>query len=289
VSTTARRGDATVGAALVLGGAISIQSGAAIAVGVFHPIGAASASGFRFALGAVVLVVAVRPRLKGRTRESWLGIVAFGLAAACMNLCFFQALARLPLGTAVSIEFLGPFVLAVVAGSGRRHALYALGGLTGVVLLARPGGGVTLVGALFAAGAAVGWASYTLASKRLGSVTEGVGGLGLALCVATLLTLPFSVPAVHELTWSLLGRLTAMSVLGVVVGFALELLALRRLEASEVAVLLSLNPAVAFAVGWLALGQHVHLTALLGGLLVVAAGIGVTSDARRTGPLLPPS
>jgi inner membrane transporter RhtA len=289
VTTTARRGDATVGAVLVLGGAISIQSAAAIAVGVFHPIGAASASGFRFAFGAVVLLVAVRPSLRGRSRDGWLGIVAFGLAAACMNLCFFQALARLPLGTAVSIEFLGPFALAVVAGSGRRHALYALGGLVGVVLLARPGGGVTLLGALFAAGAAVGWAGYTLASKRLGSVTDGVDGLALALCVAALLTVPFSVPAVHELTWSLVGRLSAMSVLGVVVGFALELLALRRLEAAQVAVLLSLNPAVAFAVGWLALGQHVHLTALVGGLLVVAAGVGVTSDARRAATLLPPS
>lgn len=289
MTTTERRGDAAVGAALVLGGAISIQSAAAIAVGVFHPIGAAAASGFRFALGAIVLVVVVRPRLRGRTKEGWLGIGAFGLAAACMNLCFFQALARLPLGTAVSIEFLGPFALAVVAGSGRRHAVYAFGGLAGVVLLARPGGGATLLGVLFAAGAAVGWAGYTLASKRLGSVTEGVGGLGLALCVAAVLTLPFSVPAIHELTWSLLGRLSAMSVLGVVVGFALELLALRRLEAAHVAVLLSLNPAVAFAVGWLALGQHVRLTALLGGLLVVAAGIGVTSDARRAASLLPPS
>ena len=209
--------------------------------------------------------------------------------SAAMNLCFFQAVARLPLGTAVSIEFLGPFTLAVVAGSGRRHMLYATIGLVGVVLLARPGGGLTLVGALFALGAALGWASYTLASERLGAVTRGVDGLALALCVAALLTAPFSVPAIGSLTWPLLARLASMAVLGVVIGFALELAALRRLPAPHVAVLLSFNPAIAFAVGWLVLGQHVSVAALVGGLCVVAAGVGVTSDARRRSLALPPA
>jgi inner membrane transporter RhtA len=206
-----------------------------------------------------------------------------------MNLCFFQAVARIPLGTAVSIEFLGPFTLAVVAGRGRRHAAYAVLGLVGVLLLARPGGGITVVGALFALGAAVGWASYTLASRRLGAVTDGVEGLALALCVAAVLTGPFLVPALGRLTGVVLVRLVCMALLGVVIGFALDLAALRRLAPSHVAVLFCFNPAIAFCVGWLILGQHVGLPAWLGGVCVVAAGVGVTSDARRRTVALPPA
>ena len=289
MSTKGTNHDAGVGAACVVGGATSIQSSAAIGYPTFAVIGAAAASGFRFLIGAVVLTAVARPPLRGRDRAGWLGIAAFGVAVAFMNICFFQAVARLPLGTAVSIEFLGPFTLALIAGSGRRHAAYATVGLVGVVLLARPGGGVTVLGALFALGAAVGWASYTLASERLGAVTRGVDGLALALCLAAVLTAPFTVSAYGSLTWAVLGRLAAMAVLGVVVGFALELAALRRLAASHVAVLFSLNPAIAFAVGWLILGQHVSISALAGGLCVVAAGVGVTSDARRRAVSLPPA
>jgi inner membrane transporter RhtA len=289
VSAAPRGRDATLGAACVLAAATSIQSSAAVGIPAFAVIGAAATSGFRFLFGAILLVVIARPSLRGHGRDGWLRIVAFGGAAAAMNLCFFQAAARLPLGTAVSIEFLGPFTLAVVAGRGRRHVLLAGLGLAGVVLLARPGGGVTLVGALFALGAAAGWAAYVLASQRLGSVTTGVDGLALALCVSALLLCGFAIPELHALTWPLLGRLTTMAALGVVVGFALELAALRRLAAATVAVLFSLNPAIAFVVGWLGLGQHVSASVLVGGVCVVAAGIGVTSDARRRAITLPPA
>jgi len=286
-----RRRDAQVGAACVVAGATSIQTSAAIGLPSFAAIGAAATSGFRFLFGAIVLLAVARPSLRGRSRAAWLGILAFGVAVAFMNLCFFQAVARIPLGTAVSIEFLGPFTLAVVTGSGRRHYGFAVLGLAGVLLLARPGGGLTVTGALFGLGAAVGWASYTLASKRLGSVTEGVDGLSLALCVAALLTFPFAARALGSLTGALVGRLVVMGVLGVVIGFALELAALRRLPASRVAVLFSLNPAIAFAVGWLVLGQHVTASVLAGGACVVAAGIGVTADAAREGgvPTVPPA
>lgn len=284
-----QRHDATVGAVCVLAAATSIQSSAAIALPAFAVIGAAAASGFRFLLGATILLVLARPSVRQFDRAAWLGVLAFGAAAAAMNVCFFQAVSRLPLGTAVSIEFLGPLTIAVVAGRGRRHATYAAIALVGVVLLARPGGGVTLLGALFALCAAAGWAAYTLASRRLGALTRGVDGLALALGVAAVLAAPLTIPAYGSLTWTLLGRLAAMALLGVVVGFALELAALRRLAAPHVAVLFALNPAVAFAVGWLVLGQHVSVAALLGGLCVVAAGIGVTSEARRRAMALPPA
>ena len=280
--------DTTVGVACVLGAAVAIQSSAAIAIPAFGAIGALATSGFRFVLGAIVLVVVARPRVRAVDAAGWRGIAVYGVFAAAMNVCFYQAVARLPRGTAVSIEFLGPFTLAVVAGRGWRHAAYAAVALVGVVLLARPGGGITALGALFAVLAAAGWAGYTLATKHLGSSTAGLDGLALALCVSAVLVLPFTVAAYPSLTWALVGRLLAVAVLAVVVGFALELAALRRLDAAHVAVLLSLNPAVAFAVGWLVLGQHVSVAALLGGCCVVVAGIGVTTEARRRELALPP-
>jgi inner membrane transporter RhtA len=289
VTAPERGHETTVGVSCVLAAAVAIQSSAAIAIPAFGAIGALATSGFRFVLGAVVLVLAARPRVRALDRAGWRGVVTFGVFAAAMNVCFYQAVARLPLGTAVSIEFLGPFTLAVVAGRGWRHAGYAALALVGVVLLARPGGGVTALGALFAALAATCWAGYTLASKRLGARTAGLDGLALALCVSALLVLPLTAGSWGTLTWSLLGRLLSVAVLAVVVGFALELAALRRLDAATVAVLLSLNPAVAFAVGWLVLGQHVSVAVLLGGCCVVIAGIGVTSEARRRELALPPA
>jgi len=288
VSPARGRAGTTAGAACVLGGAVAIQSAAALAVGAFRALSPAATSGFRVLPGAVVLTAVLRPRLRGRSRAWWAGVVAFGVAAAAMNLCFFQALARLPLGTAVSIEFLGPFGLAVARGHGARHRALSVLGFAGVLLLARPGGGVTWLGALCALGAAAGWTAYTLTSQRLGAVSEGLDGLAVALCVASAVTLPFSASRLSWLTWPLAGRVVAMSLLSVVVGFGLELLALRRLRAADVAVLFSLNPAVAFVIGWVALGQHVAATALLGGLAVVLASIGVTAGARRAVPL-PPS
>jgi inner membrane transporter RhtA len=289
VTGPGRRHDGTLGAACVVAAAISIQASAAIGIRAFDVIGAASTSGFRFLLGAIVATAIVRPALRGRGRHEWAGIWTFGIAVAAMNLCFFQAVARLPLGTAVSIEFLGPFAVAVVKGRGARHYGSAAIGLVGVVLLARPGGGITLAGTLFALAAAVGWGIYTLASQRLGSVTEGYGGLALGLAVAAVLTLPFSLRAVPSLTVPLLGRLLAMAVLGVVVGFALELSALRRLPASRVAVLFSVEPAIAFAIGWLFLGQHVVPATVIGGCLIAAAGIGVTLNVANDAVVIPPA
>ncbi len=271
---------ASTGAGFMLLGATVIQWSAALVTGVFGVLGPSATSAWRFLLGAIVLLALTRPKVRRWTRPQWSGALALGLSVAFMNQCFYQAIARIPLGGAVAIEFLGPFVVAAFGKRTRRHfALVALAGL-GVVALSRPGGGLTLVGALFAAGSGLGWAAYVFASHRVGDVTSGFEGLAVSMSIAALVTLPLSLGATHVLFShpGALGRLTIVAVMSIVIGFGAELQGLRRVRPTIAAVLLATDPAVAFFVGWLLLAQRVHAFDYLGVGCVMLASIGVTYD-----------
>lgn len=271
------------GAPLVLLGATVIQWSAAIVHPAFVAIGPGGASAGRFLFGAVVLVCLTRPNVRRWNVQQWLGALALGVTVAVMNLSFYQAIARIPLGGAVAIEYMGPFLVAALAKRSLRHfALVALAAL-GVLALSRPGGGITLAGALFAGLAGVCWGAYTFASHRLGDITSGFEGLAVAMVVAALVTLPFGVGAVHQLAHhpSLVARLALVGVMATVLGFGFEMQALRHLKPSIVSVLLALDPAVAFLIGWLLLSERVTSWDLVGLAFVVIAGVGVTYDAAK--------
>ncbi len=277
---------ALAGAGFVLAGAALIQWAATLMPPVFLSIGPSAASAWRFLLGAAVLLAATRPALWRWSAPQWRAAVVMGLATAFMNQCFYQAFARIPLGGAVAIEYLGPFLVAALSRRSLRHlALVGLAGL-GVVFLARPGGGLTLVGALFAAGSGAGWAAYAFASARVGRAIPGFSGLAVSMGVAAVATLPMSLPRTAALLHhpSILARVAAAAVLAVALGFGAELQALRRLKPSIVSVLLALDPAVAFLFGGLFLHQAVTGYDLAGLACVVVAGVGVTLDAA-TGDL----
>jgi inner membrane transporter RhtA len=274
---------AAAGALLVVTGALCVQSAAAIAVGVFAHLSPAAVSGWRFGPGALVLVVLVRPRVRAWGPRQWGAAGALGVATALMNLAFFQAIARIHLGTAVAVEYLGPFLVAALARRTWRHGALVLLAAAGVVALVRPGGGASALGVGLAAVAALGWGTYTFAAHRVGAATEGFDGLAVAMVLAAGLTAGFAAPSLGTVAASpaLLARLVAMSVLAVVLGFASELQALRRLTPGELSVLLALDPAIAFLVGWALLGQRVVGWDLLGLALVSVAGVVVTRDAAR--------
>lgn len=275
------RREASAGAGFMVLGATVIQWSAALVTGIFGLIGPSATSGWRFLLGAVVLVALTRPKIARWTAQQWRGALALGLSVAFMNQCFFQAIARIPLGSAVAIEFLGPFVVAAFGKRSARHyGLVALAGL-GVVALTRPGGGVTMVGALFAAGSGLGWAAYVFASHRVGDLTRGFEGLAVSMSIAAIVTLPLSLGATRALVAhpSALGRLLIVAVMSIVLGFGAELQGLRRVRPSVAAVLLATDPAVAFFVGWLLLAQRVHAFDYLGVGCVMLASIGVTYDS----------
>lgn len=274
------RRQAVAGGGFIIVGAIFIQWSAAVITPVFRSIGPSAASAWRFAFGAIVLVAVTRPRIRAWTRPQWGGVIVLGVATAFMNQCFYQAIARIPLGTAVAIEYLGPFLVAALGKRTPRHFAFLVLGALGVLALTRPGGGITLVGALFAAGSGLGWAVYALASHRVGGVTRGFSGLAVAMSISALVTVPYAAGATSQLVSdpANVARVAVVAVMAIVIGFGAEMQALRRVKPSIVSVLLALDPAVAFGVGWLLMGQKLTGFDALGLICVVVAGVGVTTD-----------
>jgi inner membrane transporter RhtA len=172
---------------------LSVQLGAAVASSLFDRVGAPGTVLLRQGFAAALLLVIARPRLSGRPTADWTVVVGFGLVLAAMNACFYEAVARLPLGIAVTIELIGPLGLAAVLSRSRREVAYVVLAALGVVLLGGATHHVDIVGAVFALSAGLGWASYILLSRRTGRRFEGVEGLALAMAVATLAVAPLGI------------------------------------------------------------------------------------------------
>jgi inner membrane transporter RhtA len=262
-------------------GATMIQWSAAVVTRAFPVIGPSATSAWRFLIGAIVLLALTRPRVRHWTKRQWLGALALGATTAAMNLCFYQAISRIPLGGAVAIEYLGPFCVAALGKRTPRHlALVVLAGL-GVVALTRPGNGLNLDGVLFAAASGVGWATYIYTSKQVGGTTKGFQGLAVSMSVAALLTLPFSLGVTARLSEhpGTLLRLGIVAMMAIVLGFGAELQGLRRLKPSIAGVLMAGDPAVAFIVGWILLRQNIKVWDVVGQGCIIVAGAGVMYDS----------
>jgi inner membrane transporter RhtA len=286
--TTERRGIARVPPPLlVLGAAGTVQVSAAIARGQFDRIGPAGTVFLRMAFGAAMLVALWRPRVAGRDRRDLALAGLFGLALAGMNLTFYEAIDRIPLGIAVTIEFAGPLAVAVAGSRRRLDLLWVVLAAGGIVLLARGGAGhANLAGVAFALAAAGFWASYILLSQRVGRTFPGGGGLALAMVVGGVALVPFGVAGggsdllgVEPLA---VGALIAL--LGSAIPYSLELEALRRLPARVFGILLSLDPVIAALAGLALLGQDLGAREVAGIGMVVAASVGATATvAEREG------
>jgi inner membrane transporter RhtA len=274
------------GAGFMVLGAGLIQWSAAIVTHVFGAIGPSAPSAWRFLLGAAVLMVFTRPRLGSWSRHQWTGAVALGASVAFMNLCFYQAIARIPLGAAVAIEYLGPFLVSALSKRSARHYAFVLLAGLGVLAIARPGGGLAMTGILYAAGSGLGWAAYVFAAHKVGGQAEGFGGLAVSMSIAALLSLPFALNSSAFVLshHTVLVRLALVAVMSIVLGFGCEMQALRRLKPSTAGVLFALDPAVAFIIGLLILSQTIHPWDLVGMCCVVVAGAGVTIDAANAEP-----
>jgi inner membrane transporter RhtA len=267
--------------------AISQEVGAAFAVGLFAALGAIGAVFIRLFVAGVILCIAVRPRVRGLSRQAWLSAVALAVAVTVMNVCFYNALTRIPLGVAVTVEALGPLVLSVVVSSRRIAWLWALLALLGVALLSLTGvrvGHLDPVGLGFAAGAAASWAAYILATARAGADFPNLDGLALATAIGALVTAPFAVFAVDPgsaLRWQVLGLGALVGVMSSVIPYSLELISLRHLPPETFAILTCLSPVVAAVAGWLILGQHLAVTGYVAIVLVSVASIGAVRAARE--------
>ncbi|MGV4987716.1 EamA family transporter [Streptomyces sp. NRAIS4] len=262
---------------LVLAGGISVQFGGALAVTLMPRAGAPGVVALRLLAAAVVLLLVCRPRLRGHSRADWGTVIAFGIAMGAMNGLFYEAVARIPLGPAVTLEVLGPLALSVLASRRAINTLWAGLALLGVFLLG--GGGFSNLdptGVGFALGAGAMWATYILFSARTGRRFPQADGLALAMAVAALLFLPIGIASAGTrlLDPTTLALGSTVALLSSVLPYTLELLALRRLPASTFAILMSLEPALAATAGFLILGQSLSLTEAGAIALVIAASIG---------------
>ena len=270
------------GASMALASMLCVQLGLAVSVGLIDRIGAEGAAWLRLAWAGVIMLAVVRPRRGSFSPQAMRAGVALGVVTAGLTMLFMAAVARLPLGTASALEFLGPLGVALARsrGTGRLWALLAALGVLG---LTEPwAGSADPVGVGFALAAAACWAAYILLTQHVGDRVSGVAGLAISMPVAGLVATVVAGPAaVGRLTPELLLAGLGLAVLLPVVPFTLELLALRRLSTGAFGTLMALEPAFALIIGLVALGQVPGPYGVVGVLLVVAAGVGAERAGTR--------
>lgn len=281
--TTKRDHSTVVGTALAVSAATSVQFGAALAVTLFPLVGPVGTVSLRLLGAAIVLVLLTRPwrvRWTGRDART---VLVFGVVFVTMNLSLYVAVSRLPLATAITLEFLGPLGVALATAASWGPRAWALPAAGGVALIGGSLRADDVVGVVAALGAAVAWASYILVSRRMGTSKHGLAGLALATVLGAILTLPAGILVAGS---DLLEPRTLL--LGLIVGvvssavpYSLDLLALRRLRTAVFGVLTSLNPAIAALAGLVILHELPPGRQLVGIALVVLASAGVTLTGRR--------
>ena len=267
---------------LVLGSITTVQIGAAIAKHLFGDLTPTGVVWLRLVSAAVVLLAIARPRLRGRTKKDWLLVVAYAVALAGMNWCIYQSFSRIPVGLAVTIEFLGPLTVALVTSRGVREVLWALLGGVGVVLLGFSPTGLSWVGVGFALLAGAGWAGYILVSPHLGRRWDGISGLAVAHGIGALL---FAAPAIVAngsayLQPVVLGLGLLVGILSSVIPYSFELIALRTMPTRVFSILMSLEPAVAALAAFVILRESLSLVDLAAMACVVVASVGITRAVR---------
>jgi inner membrane transporter RhtA len=283
VPPTAAGPGRAVAVGMVILAAVSPQVGAVIAVSLFDELGPGGAAFLRLAFAAIVLWAIWRPRLTGDLRLAG----AFGVALGLMNWSFYEAIARIPLGVAVTIEFAGPLLVAVIGSRRPLDGLWILLAAAGIVVLVDPGGGsMDPIGVAFALAAAACWMAYIYLSKRTGASFAGGSGLAIAMAVGALIVLPAGVLQVGPVFAQpdLLVSIVVVALASSVLPYSLELVALRRLPEAVFGVLMSLDPAVAALAGFLVLHQDLGLREVVAIGMVVVASAGATVLGHRPVP-----
>jgi len=272
---------------LVVVGILSVQVGAGIAKNLFDDADPTTLVWLRLATSAVILAAIARPTLRGRTPDDWRVAVAFGVTLGTMNWAIYQSFARIPLGIAVTIEFLGPLALAVFGSRRPRDLLWAFLAAIGVALLGLEPGELTWAGVGFALLAAASWAAYILLSASTGRRWPGLEGLTVASVVATLMLTPFLVAfsgrGLGEPNVLVVGALVGL--LSSVIPYSCEITALRTIRPSVFGILMSLEPAAAALAGIVVVGEYLTGVQWLALGCVVVASVGATrTESRLTAP-----
>jgi len=270
---------------LVIAAIASVQFGGALAVHLFATVGPGGAVLLRLASASIVLVAISRPRLSRVPLRRLPLVAAFGLVLAGMNLSFYASIDRIPLGIAVSLEFVGPLTVAVAGSLRRIDLVWVTLAVAGILALTHVGGARSVdgLGVAFALLAGCCWGGYILLSARVGRSFERGTGLSLAMCFAALVTLPVGIASAGAqlVTPRALALGCAVGMLSSAIPYSFELEALRRIAPPVFGVLMSLEPAMAALAGLLVLGQGLSVRTLVGMALVIGASIGASRRARE--------
>ena len=268
---------------------ITVQLGAALSTRLFDDVGPGGTAWLRLVAGGLIFLAIVRPKLSSYTPDELRIPLVLGVVTGVMTVCFLAALDRLPLGTTVAIEFLGPLSVAVFHSHRARNLVWPALALVGVLLLTEPWTGkIDALGVVLALVAAACWAAYILMTQAVGDRFSGLDGLAITIPVAALAASVVGIPqAWGHITPMIIIQSIGLAILLPVIPFALELLALRRLTAAAFGTLMALEPAIATAWGVLLLSQIPGGLQLAGVVLVVIAGIGAERVGRRQPPATP--
>ncbi|WP_392507108.1 DMT family transporter [Naumannella halotolerans] len=274
---------------------LSVQLSNALSVPVIDQVGAAGTAWLRMCFGVVLLWMIARPAIRSLHRNDVPALIALGVVTGFMTTFFLAAVERIPLGTAVAIEFLGPLTVAGLMSKHRKALIWPGLAFVGVVLLTEPWHGrIDLAGVGFALAAGTCWGLYNLLTQHVGDRFSGISGLSLTIPVAALATLPVGLPQVigGEFTWWVLPAAAGIALITPVIAFGLEMLALRRMTHTAFGTLLSIEPAFGILIGLLVLAQQPTLMQLAGIAVVIFAGAaaqrGGTRPATPTAPITKP-
>lgn len=273
---------------LAVAAMLSVQLSSALSVGLISEVGPAGTAWLRLSLGAIIFLAIARPPLRSVRRHDVLPLLGLGIATGLMTIMFLAAVERIPLGTTVAIEFLGPLTVAAVRSHNRRALAWPLLALFGVVLLTEPWHGhIDPLGVMFAAIAAAGWGAYILLTQKIGDRFTGIGALSLTVPIAALTAAVVGIPqAAGHLNLGILAGALGVAVLMPVLPFVLELMALRRMTSTAFGTLMSLEPAFGVLLGLLVLHQQPSIVQFIGITLVVFAGAASQRGGARNAPPL---
>jgi inner membrane transporter RhtA len=264
---------------LMITAMLSFQLGAAVATGLFDQIGVPTTAFLRNTVGGLLLAVVARPRLHRPPAElAWL--VVFGLQLAVMILAFYAAILRIPLGVAVTIEFVGPLTVALVGSRRPRDIVWVVLAGSGIAIFAGlpTSGSLSTLGIAFALLAGVAWGGYIFTAQRVGRSWSGSEGVAAGILASAVFLAPMGIGGITSVSPSNALTIAALGVLSAALPFSLDMAALRRLTTRAFGILASLEPIIATVVGVAALGQHLHPSDALATLLVVSASIGAATE-----------
>lgn len=260
---------------LAIAAMLCFQLSAALAVPIINLIGPAGTAWLQLCMGSVLLWIIVRPPVRSLRLKDVPALLGLGAATGLVNVFFLSAIERIPLGTAIAIQLLGPLVLAGVTAKRKSALLWPVLAFGGVVLLTEPWSGrIDMIGVGFVLLGAVGWACYILLTQRVGDRFSGVSGLSITIPVAAIVTTFFGLPQVlgSEFPWWVFPAIAGLALLAPVITYGLEMLALRRMTKAAFGTLFALEPVFGLLMGLIVLSQLPTLLQIIGIVIVVFAG-----------------